>query len=90
MSDYRFTVEEFKKFVNLENNSASYLIPLESPHDLLRCDEDGFNSLCCDDVVEDGYMLQDWSVVFEVVDGKVNLRVNVQDADEWIDTHCES
>jgi hypothetical protein len=82
---YTYTVEQFKAFVDLEKMSASYLIPLDSPRTLVDLDDDGYNELCCDDAVEDGHLLQDWSGSFEISEGKVCIRVHVADAAEWID-----
>lgn len=83
-----YSVEDFKKFVDIEKKTASYLIPLNSPRDLIDLDDDGYNELCCDDAVDGGYMLQDWSGSFEVHEGKVNIRVHVADASEWIQEYC--
>lgn len=85
---YIYTLEQFRNFVNKEENTASYLVPLESPWTLLNCDEDGCNEFCCDNAVEGGYMLQDFSSRFEVNEGKVCIRVHVADASEWIQEYC--
>jgi hypothetical protein len=82
---YVYTVEQFKEFVDLEKRTASYLVPVETPHDLVQCDEDGLNSKCCDDAVEGGYLLGSIHYKFEVKDSKVFIRVTADDASEWID-----
>lgn len=83
-----YSIEKFKTFLNLENNSASYVIPLESPWTLLNMNEDDYSEFCCDNVVESGHLLQDYCTCFEVIEGKVHIRVNVADASEWINNYC--
>lgn len=81
-----FTVQQFRDFIDYEKVTASYLVKLDNPT-VLMDDMDTINERFCDDVVEGGSLLNCISFAFEVKEGEVYLRVDCDDAGDWIAEH---
>ena len=74
MSEYKYTKQEFVKLIDNDDFVTWETNPIDV-QTLAELGIEGLNEIACDDIVEDGYLLEDISYVAkEVIDGKVIIE----------------
>ena len=85
--DCKYTNEEFLKLIDKDNFAEWETNPI-SVQTLCELGIEGLNEVACDDIVEDGYLLEDIGYdAKEVKDGEVIIGARGH-AGSWKEAHC--
>ena len=81
---YKYTKEEFRKLINMDDFTVEFTSNPIDIQELCNMGYDGLNEICVDDVVDDGYLLEDLTLTADsVVDGKLVINVTAH-AETWL------
>ena len=81
---YKYTKEAFRKLINMDDFTVEFTSSPIDIQELSNLGIDGLNERCVDDVVDQGYLIEDITLTADsIVDGEVVVKITGH-AETWL------